>query len=601
MLSPTSCSHRLWCLTAAILSACGSPPPAPSVPVETGRRPGSVGLQPLAMPCAISNFAVTISLAANEEASLSLDGTGRLIVNGTVCSTATTATMKRINISTADPTASSDEIVHIDGTSGFFALGAASIPGISVALGSGTGDTVEVIGTPGDDVMIAGKATAEEWVDLNHDVYADVHLTGVESLTLSGGDGNDVLLGTGLYAAWVRTSYYTTGLAMVKPMTLQGGAGNDTLVGGDAADQLLGGDGDDTLIGGLGDDVLNGELGNDTLDEGSAANGSDTLMGGGGTDTVTYASRTTPITVSVGSMANDGAASEGDDVRDDVEIIFGGPSDDTLTCNASVGCTLHGGPGNDTLTGRAGNDTLLGEAGNDTLRPGAGNDVVNGGDGIDTVTYDDAAAGVSVTLGVFGTPSTGNGVQAQSENDSIDYVENLVGSNFGDVLTGNALDNRLTGGLGDDTLSGMAGDDLFDEEAAANGRDTINGGTGEDRVDYSARTQPLFISLDGVADDGEASEQDNIGTDVEDVTGGSSDDTITGNALGNKLDGMAGDDTLNGLGGNDELCGGAGYDTLNGGDGDDILDEGLGGASCDCGNGFDIAICGSALLTCEVR
>ena len=591
---------RLWCLTAAVLSACGSPP----LPSGTsGPRADSEGYQPLAMPCSISSGVVTISLDANEQATISIDGAGQLIVNSQVCSSATTTTMRRINVSTATPTALTSETVIVDGSSGFFALGSSSSAGITIALGSGTGDLVQVIGTPGDDVIISGRAASEDWIILNHDLYADLHLTGVDGLTLTGGDGNDVLTGAALYATWVRASYYTTGLAHQKPLTLEGGAGNDTLTGGDASDQLLGGDDNDTLTGGLGDDTVSGGLGDDTLDEGPTSSGSDTLIGGDGSDRASYGSRSTTVTVSLGSSANDGAPSEADDVRVDVETVIGGTGDDSLTCHSSAGCTLYGGPGNDTLTGRGGDDSLMGEAGNDRLKPGPGNDVINGGAGTDTILYDDATAGVSVTLGTIGTPSTGNGAPSQSEDDSIDSVEDITGSAYGDVLTGNALANRIAGGAGNDTLSGFDGDDVFDEGDTSSGQDTINGGNGEDRVDYGSRLAALQITLDGVADDGQSSpaEQDNLGDDVEDVTGGSGDDFISGNALDNKLDGMLGADTLSGLGGRDELTGGPGYDTLNGGDSDDILDASADGAACDCGDGFDIAICASAPISCEVR
>jgi Ca2+-binding RTX toxin-like protein len=45
-----------------------------------------------------------------------------------------------------------------------------------------------------------------------------------------------------------------------------------TLSGGDGDDVLLGGAGDDTLLGGAGDDVLIGGPGNDTLDGGPGDN-----------------------------------------------------------------------------------------------------------------------------------------------------------------------------------------------------------------------------------------------------------------------------------------------------------------------------------------
>jgi Ca2+-binding RTX toxin-like protein len=67
------------------------------------------------------------------------------------------------------------------------------------------------------------------------------------------------------------------------PVTLRGGAGNDTLVGGSGADRLYGGPGNDKLVGGDGDDVLVGGPGADQLFGGP---GNDVLKGGPGADTI---------------------------------------------------------------------------------------------------------------------------------------------------------------------------------------------------------------------------------------------------------------------------------------------------------------------------
>jgi serralysin len=75
--------------------------------------------------------------------------------------------------------------------------------------------------------------------------------------TLDGGNGNDAILGL---------------------------AGNDTLNGGNGNEVLDGGGGIDTLIGGNGDDMLFGSFGIDTLIGG---NGADSLDGGAGDDRLT--------------------------------------------------------------------------------------------------------------------------------------------------------------------------------------------------------------------------------------------------------------------------------------------------------------------------
>lgn len=579
-------------VVAVLTLGCGDGVVSP-VPSATLSRTAP---QPLAQPCSIASQVVTVVLSPNETATLTLDGAGALLVNTVACSTATNSNTRRILVSSQDLAGATDETVIIDGSNGFFALGLVSGGGIVVNLGAGT-DLVQVIGTAGDDVMIAGRSTTEDWLIVNQDLYRDVTFNGVEQLTLTGAGGADVLTGAGLDAVWLRATHYTTGLPTLRALTIEGGAGTDTLTGGGANDTLRGGTEADTLTGGPGDDTLFGDAGDDVFEEGTGPSGADVVNGGAGSDTVRYASRTIGLTVTVGSGANDGEPSEGDELRDDIEVVLGGSANDSLTCSIGTGCTLRGGGGDDVLTGNAGADTLDGEAGDDTVRPGTGTDTATGGAGTDTITYSERAVMVTVVLGSPGTPTTSNGIAA--ENDSLDGFENVVGGAGDDSLTGNALPNRLTGGAGNDTLVGGDGDDVFDEGSATNGADSITGGNGVDRVDYSARSIGVSVSLDTTANDGQASESDNV--DVENITGGAGNDTLTGSPVANVIDGNAGNDTLQGLDGNDALSGGEGNDSLSGGNGDDILEDLADGGTCDCGAGLDIAICDSAPASCEVR
>ena len=68
-----------------------------------------------------------------------------------------------------------------------------------------------------------------------------------------------------------------------RPITLDGGAGNDQLYGGGADDTLRGGDGKDTLNGNTGSDRLSGGADNDRL---SGGDDNDTLDGEGGRDSL---------------------------------------------------------------------------------------------------------------------------------------------------------------------------------------------------------------------------------------------------------------------------------------------------------------------------
>ena len=79
-----------------------------------------------------------------------------------------------------------------------------------------------------------------------------------------------------------------------RPITIEGGLGNDTLIGSRFADLLIGGSGRDSLIGNAGQDTLNGGAGNDFISGGDDADsliggtGSDTLQGDTGADSIRY-------------------------------------------------------------------------------------------------------------------------------------------------------------------------------------------------------------------------------------------------------------------------------------------------------------------------
>jgi Ca2+-binding RTX toxin-like protein len=186
----------------------------------------------------------------------------------------------------------------------------------------------------------------------------------------------------------------------------------------------------------------------------------------------------------------------------------------------------------------------------------------------------------------------GDGESGESDNVTSDVED--VTSGFGtDTLIGNESRNVLDGGPGGDSLTGLGGNDVLmdsggdsaadrldgggDDDLLAGGAgpDVYIGGDGEDGVnDYAGRAFSVSVTLDGVADDGGSGEGDNVGSDVEDVTGGSAADTLTGNADDNELVGGAGDDVISGREGNDGLSGGTGRDTLDGGAGrDDLVGE----------------------------
>jgi hypothetical protein len=152
-------------------------------------------------------------------------------------------------------------------------------------------------------------------------------------------------------------------------------------------------------------------------------------------------------------------------------------------------------------------------------------------------------------------------------------------------LWGSPRDDRIFGGTGDDDLSGGGGDDMLDGEtgddelAGQAESDDVHGGPGFDHVDFTGAPLTVSVSLDDLGGDGPAGDDDNVHSDVEDVTGTSGDDVIRGSAAGNDLRGLAGDDTIDG---------GAGADIFDAGDGNDTLTSLDGLAELvDCGDGSD--------------
>jgi hypothetical protein len=131
------------------------------------------------------------------------------------------------------------------------------------------GDTLYVVGngTSGDLVLITQcNSTIQIFATFNDDNPATFDANAVNSINVRLRGGSDVLVTTP---------------NVMKPMTIDGGSGNDLLAGGGGANLIMGGDGCDVLYGGNSNDTLLGGAGNDDLIGGA---GNDILVGGDGTD-----------------------------------------------------------------------------------------------------------------------------------------------------------------------------------------------------------------------------------------------------------------------------------------------------------------------------
>jgi Ca2+-binding RTX toxin-like protein len=527
-------------------------PELPGTPLPEGRPEEIIGkLDALAAPCTFSGGTLTVVVQSGETAIIARRTSDDImLVNSAPCTGATTATATATNRLVVNEGAiKGGESVLLDYRNGYFVLGSATASsGTFVNIGGSPTDSLQVMTDDSANAISAGSAG----LNLNGDNYRDITITanGVTLVTFSLGDGNDSFTGAGGGTVLGATAFPFA-------VRLYGGPGNDSLRGGTRNDELFGDAGTDTLVA-----------------DATSAMGADTFTGGADSDSLDFSTRAQGVTISLDNMANDGAAGEGDNVMDDIEVITGSSGDDVLTGTAGAN-TFNAGAGNDTMTGGAGNDVLSGDAGNDTFLEGSadsGLDTLNGGAGVDTVDYGLRTNAVTVTIGVDGD-SDGEG----SEGDIVKSdVENVVGGAGNDTLTGNASNNRFTGGLGNDTMTGGDGDDVFYEGSLTSGADVFNGGAGFDVVDYGARSVAVVVTMgDDTANDGQASETDNFKPDCEKVVGSVVADTLTGGTANDYIDGGDGNDTIVSGAGNDVIDGEAGDDNINCGTGNDVA---LGGA-----------------------
>lgn len=170
--------------------------------------------------------------------------------------------------------------------------------------------------------------------------------------------------------------------------------------------------------------------------------------------------------------------------------------------------------------------------------------------------------------------------------------DTLIGGGGNDTLVGGDGDDDLDGGDGEDMSNGGPGFDFFNPVSPGpDGPDVFIGGGQIDSLFLGSRNDPVRVTTDGVADDGEGCpgpgcEGDNVAADVEGVTGGDGNDILIGGPGLNDFSGSTGNDQLNGGGGYDELSGGSGEDTISGGPGSDEL---IGDAGADqvAGDGGD--------------
>jgi len=424
----------------------------------------------------------------------------------------------------------------------------ASSQAISVDLGSGNAndglggtDTLisieQVRATSGSDTLIGGNGNdvlrgngSNDFIDGGNgsDVadYSNNASNQAVSVDLSVGRANDGLGGTD---------------TLISIENVWGNAGNDTIIGGNGAESLWGNSGNDSLVGGDGADTLYGGFGNDTI---AGGNGDDRIFGEAGSDTIDAGAGTgdsilynqtggEAITANIGligpnrggsNTATVATATQGTDAVINFERIEGSINNDTFNISDAAtfyaGLVVFGGSGNDTITSSA---DLYGPYSNVFA------------------AYDAASTNTGFTRGVSVDLQTGTDTLGRPIGSATDYAgtDMLVGVRG---VYATSLDDTISGTDFDDRFRPFAGNDIMD------GRD------GFDMVDYANNSSSQAVSVNfvtGRANDGRGGADTLIS--IEEVRGGSGNDTLLGNVFSEAFRGNVGNDSIDGGLGSDRI------------------------------------------------
>jgi Ca2+-binding RTX toxin-like protein len=399
--------------------------------------------------------------------------------------------------------------------------------------------------------------------------------------TYTGGSGSDLFFPTSPSQSW----------------SIQGGAGNDLLFGGFAADDIHGGPGADVISGLKGNDHIHGDGGTDFLfgeffidlpfltgddciwgDDGidlvvgdnfidiqsGTAGGDDSLWGDNDIDFL-IGDDVLPDIFSQTHAGGKDAIEGGNDIdllfgdggnddikgNDDIDFAEGNGGDDVIDggdgrsfsyCNTTIelGNLLLGGDGDDDVTGGAGIDLIFGNHDSDKLTGKGQVDLMFGGDKLDKMFGD--AGGTVCVIGVPGVPiRLGNLMLGGSGNDK--------------MWSGGDLDVML----GQDDNDEMHGYDGSLQLPAAVDADVLLGGAGNDNMEGDDEAGTLLLSLDFLFG----------GPDADDMQGGKNMDFIFG---GPGLDRLHGDsNALLLVGSIDLMFGGPDEDWMDGGNSLDLI------------------------------
>jgi Ca2+-binding RTX toxin-like protein len=401
-------------------------------------------------------------------------------------------------------------------------------------------------GYGGDDVLMAGEGA--DTIDGGADTDTITYLTSAAPIQVN-------LSSRNLFA-FVATDGIT-------PLFLSPNSGNGGEASGDKIfniENVSGSQYNDVIVAGDGGGIVDGYDGNDIIYAGA---GEEQLIGGNGVDWLSYKLSNVGVEISLKDKEGSEGFADGDELQTVVKEEDGDIELDTQNSFENLEGSefsdgeLEGDDNNNVIRGLDGNDTIRGLGGNDFIVGGAGADEIDGGDGADTASYLNSPDRVDVNL------TLERGLLSEAQGDTLKAIENLIGSNFDDVLVGDAGSSELN-----PSLSGVNGDFVDGGGAIFPDFDIL-------RVDYSIDDRGTGLeggftaagsgAIVRYTDAGKGTVLDRVSfINIERlyVAGTTSNDSIVGSLFDDYLSMSDGNDRVNGGLGNDTLYGGYGIDTL---------------------------------------
>ena len=293
--------------------------------------------------------------------------------------------------------------------------------------------------------------------------------------TIYGKDGNDIIIGDSTTLTIQELENLKNSNQEINIVYFESeNDGNDYLDGGEGEDLLIGGGGNDILVGGKDKDTLYGGSGNDLL----------------------IAGETTKTIEELQNVLNGNSTISSFEYESDTKrnTLYGGIGNDILIGDKGKD-TLYGGHDDDVLFGGDGNDNLYGDdknnvyEGNDVIVGGKGGDNIYGGKGNDILIAGDTSLSIGSLKNLLSNKDNLNTNAFEASSDK----NRLNGGEGNDLLIGDKGEDILNGGKNDDYIYGGRGDDVL---LGGTGTNYLYGGKGNDEYHLTAGSKNIIQDTD---------------------------------------------------------------------------------------------------------